>query len=61
MLESFSCLFILFNIHPQPVSAVPVPGVTDAPIPVDATSPCVEPVAPPVGEGEVKEKPELPG
>lgn len=44
----------------EPVSAVPVPGVTDAPIPVDATSPCVEPVAPPVGEGEVKEKPELP-
>ncbi|XP_073675534.1 ETS domain-containing protein Elk-1 [Garra rufa] len=44
----------------EPVSTVPVPGVTDAPIPVDAPSPCVEPVAQPVGEGEVKEKPELP-
>lgn len=44
----------------QSVSAVPVPGVTEAPIPVDAPSPCVEPVVQPVGEGEVKEKPELP-
>ncbi|KAI2662090.1 ETS domain-containing protein Elk-1 [Labeo rohita] len=44
----------------EPVSTVPVPGVTDAPIPVDAPSPCAEPVAQPVGEGEVKEKPELP-
>ncbi|XP_067250532.1 ETS domain-containing protein Elk-1 isoform X4 [Chanodichthys erythropterus] len=44
----------------ESVSTVPVPGVTDAPIPVDAPSPCVEPVAQPVGEGEVKEKPELP-
>ncbi|XP_016401958.1 ETS domain-containing protein Elk-1-like [Sinocyclocheilus rhinocerous] len=44
----------------EPVSTVPVPGVTDAPIPVDAPSPCVEPVSQPVGEGEVKEKPELP-
>ncbi|XP_042617674.1 ETS domain-containing protein Elk-1-like [Cyprinus carpio] len=42
------------------VSTVPVPGVTDAPIPVDAPSHCVEPVVQPVGEGEVKEKPELP-
>ncbi|XP_042632140.1 ETS domain-containing protein Elk-1-like [Cyprinus carpio] len=44
----------------EPVSTVPVSGVTDAPISVDAPSPCVEPVAHPVGEGEVKEKPELP-
>ncbi|XP_052460807.1 ETS domain-containing protein Elk-1-like [Carassius gibelio] len=44
----------------EPVSTVPVLGVTDAPIPEDAPSPCVEPEAQPVGEGEVKEKPELP-
>lgn len=44
----------------QPVSTVPAPGVTDAPIPVDATTPCVDPAVQPVGEGEVKDKPELP-
>ncbi|XP_077080164.1 ETS domain-containing protein Elk-1 [Siphateles boraxobius] len=48
----------------ESVSTVPVPGDTDAPILVDAPSPCVEPVAEPVGEGEVEveveENPELP-
>ncbi|KAK2898265.1 hypothetical protein QQF64_032573 [Cirrhinus molitorella] len=42
----------------EPVSTVPVPKVTDAPIPVDSPSPCEEPVAQPVREWEVK--PELP-
>lgn len=59
-----SNLFIYFICHTQSVSTVPVssvPGDTDAPIPVDAPSPCVEPVAQPVGEGEVEENPELPG
>ncbi|XP_067270439.1 ETS domain-containing protein Elk-1 [Pseudorasbora parva] len=44
----------------EPVSTVPVNGDTEAPIPVDAPSPCVEPVAQPVEEGEVEEQPELP-
>ncbi|KAI7797960.1 putative ETS domain-containing protein Elk-1, partial [Triplophysa rosa] len=43
----------------QSVSAVPVPGVKEAPIPADAPSPCVESAVQPVGEGEVKEKSEL--
>ncbi|XP_051951103.1 ETS domain-containing protein Elk-1-like [Xyrauchen texanus] len=47
------------DVEAQPVSTVPVPGVTDAPIHVDTPSPCVEPSAQPVWEGEVKEKPEL--
>ncbi|TRY72824.1 hypothetical protein DNTS_009522 [Danionella cerebrum] len=41
-------------------SNLSVPGVTDAPIPLDSPSPCVEPAGQPVGEGEVKERPELP-
>jgi len=54
-------LFIHFICHTQSVSTVPVPGDTDAPIPVDEPSPCVEPVAQPVGEREVEEKPDLTG
>ncbi|XP_051525923.1 ETS domain-containing protein Elk-1-like isoform X2 [Myxocyprinus asiaticus] len=48
------------DVEVQPESTVPVPGVTDAPVSVDTPSPCVESAAQPVGEGEVKEKPELP-
>ncbi|KAK7136255.1 hypothetical protein R3I94_014791 [Phoxinus phoxinus] len=44
----------------ESVSTVPVPRDTDSPIPVDSPSPCVEPVAQPVGEEEVEENPELP-
>ncbi|XP_056628386.1 ETS domain-containing protein Elk-1 [Triplophysa dalaica] len=43
----------------QARSVSAVPGVKEAPIPVDAPSPCVESAVQPVGEGEVKEKSEL--
>ncbi|XP_051509467.1 ETS domain-containing protein Elk-1-like isoform X2 [Myxocyprinus asiaticus] len=55
------CVTVIYeSFSAQPVSTVPVSGVTDAPIHVDTPSPCVEPAAQPVWEGEVKEKPELP-
>lgn len=57
-----SAVFILIQPSLQQARSVSaVPGVKEAPIPVDAPSPCVESAVQPVGEGEVKEKSELSG
>lgn len=62
LLTVIAVFILIQSLHQaQSVSAVHVTGVPEAPIPVDTPSPCVESAVQPVREGEVKEKPELPG